>query len=127
MHEDPTIGSEGGDDDIDDPPMAPGVDVHMYETEWAAAWEDVPSSPLESLPVLDELVGRMLETAGYHGDDTVAAEGDERELHDRYQAVHDALQDDEIGDDPGDIADAINSLTEVYEALRAQLTGSSEI
>jgi hypothetical protein len=127
MHQDPTIGSEGGDDDVDDPTDAPGVDVHIFETEWAAAWEDVPTAPLESLPVLDDIVGRMFETAGYAEDDPVAAEGDERELRDRFEAVHEALQDEDFGDDPGDIADAINTLTEVYDSLRAALTGSSDI
>ena len=77
--------------------------------------------------MLDDIVGRMLVTAGYHPDDPIASEGDERELLDRYRAVHEALQADELdGDSPGDVADAINALTDVYEALSAQLRGPGE-
>jgi hypothetical protein len=68
----------------------------------------------------------MLVAAGYHPQDPVASEGDERELLDRYRAVHEALQADEFDDSPGDVADAINALTDVYEALSAQLRGPGE-
>jgi hypothetical protein len=127
MSEDPTRASEGGEADEDEIILEPGVDAHIFETEWAAAWEEVPDEPAESLPVLDDIIGRMLVTAGYHPDDPVASEGDERELLDRYRAVHEALQADELdGDSPGDVADAINALTDVYEALSAQLRGPGE-
>jgi hypothetical protein len=127
MHDDPTIGSEGGADDVDDPSDAPGIDLHIFETDWAVAWEDVPSSPAESVAVLDEIVGRMLGAAGYDRGEPVTAEGEERELLDRYGSVHDAVEDGTLGDDPGDVADAINSLTEVYDALRVQLAGGDDI
>jgi hypothetical protein len=124
MSDDPTRASEGGPADDDAIIIEPGVDAHIFETEWAAAWEDVPDEPAESLPVLDDIVHRMLAAAGYHPDDPVASEGDERELLDRYRAVHEALQNDELdGDSPGDVADAINALTDVYETLSVQLRG----
>lgn len=127
MSEDPTRAGEGGEADEDEIILEPGVDAHIFETEWAAAWEEVPDEPAESLPVLDDIIGRMLVTAGYHPEDPVASEGDERELLDRYRAVHEALQNDELdGDSPGDVADAINALTDVYEALSAQLRGPGE-
>jgi hypothetical protein len=127
MSEDPTRAGEGGDAEDDAIVLEPGVDAHIFETEWAAAWEEVPDEPAESLPVLDDIIGRMLVTAGYHPDDPVASEGDERELLDRYRAVHEALQANELdGDSPGDVADAINALTDVYEALSAQLRGPGE-
>jgi hypothetical protein len=127
MHDDPTIGSEGGADDVDDPSDAPGVDLHIFETEWAVAWEDVPTSATESVPVLDDIVARMLATAGYDLGEAVTAEGEERELLDRYESVHEAVEAGTLGDDPGDVADAINSLSEVYDALRVQLAGSDDI
>jgi hypothetical protein len=127
MSEDPTRAGEGGDAEDEAIETEPGVDAHIFETEWAAAWEEVPDEPAESLPVLDDIIGRMLVSAGYHPDDPVASEGDERELLDRYRAVHEALQNDELdGDSPGDVADAINALTDVYEALSAQLRGPGE-
>ena len=80
--------------------VEPGVDAHIFETEWAAAWEDVPDEPVESLPVLDDIIRRMLVAAGYHPDDPVASEGDEREVLDRYRAVHEAIQADDFGTTP---------------------------
>jgi hypothetical protein len=125
MSEDPTRAGEGGPADEDAMATEPGVDAHIFETEWAAAWEDVPDEPAESLPVLDDIIGRMLESAGYRPEDPVVREGDERELLDRYRTVHEALQNDELdGDSPGDVADAINALTDVYEALSQQLRGA---
>jgi hypothetical protein len=126
MNDDPTRAGEGGPADDDEIIVDPGVDLHIFETEWAAAWEDVHSDPAESLPVLDEIIGRMLESAGYAPDDEVARAGDEREVLDRYLAVHDAIVDGDIDEDPGDVADAINALTEVYEALHIQLAGASD-
>jgi hypothetical protein len=126
MNDDPTRAGEGGPAEDDEIVFDPGVDLHIYETEWAAAWEDVHSDPAESLPVLDEIIGRMLESAGFAADDDVARAGDEREVLDRYLAVHDAIVDGEIDESPGDVADAINALTEVYEALHIQLSGVSD-
>ncbi|HEY1479021.1 MAG TPA: hypothetical protein VGF46_03290 [Gaiellales bacterium] len=125
MNDDPTRGSEGGEDD-EDRLSDPGADLHLFETEWAAAWEDVHSEPAESLPVLDEIIGRMLDAAGYRASEPVTREGDEREVLDRYLAVHDAIVDGEIDESPGDVADAINALTEVYEALHSQLYGAGD-
>ena len=124
MSEDPTRAGEGGPADEDALAHDPGVDAHIFETEWAAAWEEVPDEPAESLPVLDDIVGRMLIAAGYHLDDPVAGEGDERELLDRYRAVHEAIQNDELDDSPGDVADAINALTDVFDALNTLLLGA---
>jgi hypothetical protein len=128
MSEDPTRAGEGGPADEDAIVVEPGVDVHIFETEWAAAWEDVPEEPVESLSVLDDIIKRMLVTAGYHPDDPVASEGDEREVLDRYKAVHEAIQADELDDtsDDDEVADAIEALTEVYQALSAQLRGPGE-
>jgi hypothetical protein len=126
MNDDPTRAGEGGPADEDEILVDPGVDLHIFETEWAAAWEDVHSDPAESLPVLDEIIGRMLESAGYAPDDEVARAGDEREVLDRYLAVHDAIVDGDIDEDPGDVADALNALSEVYEALHIQLAGVSD-
>jgi hypothetical protein len=126
MNDDPTRSGEGGPADDDFDVADPGVDLHIFETEWASAWEDVHDEPAESLPVLDDIVTRMLQATGYDLEDPVAREGEEREVIDRYLAVHDSIVDGEIDDSPGDVADAIEALTEVYEALHVQLAGSSE-
>ena len=84
------------------------------------------TEPAESLPVLDEIIGRMLDAAGFDVDDEVARAGEEREVLDRYLAVHDQIVDGEIDESPGDVADAIEALTEVYEALHTELSGVAE-
>jgi hypothetical protein len=129
MSDDPTRAGEGGPADEDAMVVEPGVDAHIFETEWAAAWEDVPDEPVESLPVLDDIIRRMLVAARYHPDDPVASEGDEREVLDRYKSVHEAILADEFGDDPDDdeVADAIEALTDVYRTLTAQLRGPGEV
>jgi hypothetical protein len=126
MNDDPTRAGEGGpaEDDYEIPD--PGVDLHIFETEWAAAWEDVHDEPAESLPVLDDIIGRMLQATGFDITDEVAREGEEREVLDRYLAVHDEIVDGDIDESADDVADAIEALTEVYEALHAQLAGASD-
>jgi hypothetical protein len=126
MNDDPTRAGEGGPAEDDEIVVDPGVDLHIFETEWAAAQEDLHTDPVESLPVLDEIIGRMLDAAGYAPDDEVARAGDEREVLDRYLAVHDAIVDGELDDSPGDVADAIEALTEVYQALHMVLSGLSD-
>ena len=42
----------------------PGLDRHEWQTEWEALEPLVADSPAESLPELDNLVGRMLVSAG---------------------------------------------------------------
>jgi hypothetical protein len=69
----------------------------------------------------------MLDATGYDPSDPVTSEGEELEVLDRYQTVHEALEAGTLGDDPGDVADAINALSEVYDALRVQITGSDDI
>lgn len=124
MSDDPTRATEGGPADDERLIVEPGVDAHIFETEWAAAWEDVPDDPAESLPVLDDIVRRMLVAAGYHPDDPVTSEGEERELLDRYRAVHEAILNDELDDSTDDVADAIEALTEVFDALNVLLLGA---
>ena len=79
-------------------------------------------SPAEALPELADLVGRMLHERGYDLDDPVAREGEEREVVAQFQAsraVADRVDRDEDVD-PGDIADAINGLRELFDSVIAE-------
>ena len=60
--------------------MEPGLDRHEWEGEMSAIEEQLSENPEESLPELDELVGRMLVESGYDLDDPVGLEGDDREV-----------------------------------------------
>ena len=94
-----------------------GLDRHEWETEMAALEEDLRDSPVESLPLLADLIERMLAEAGYAVDDPVAGTepevvGEFRELRRVATAV--ATGDD---DDLGDVADAIDRLMTLYNGL----------
>ena len=45
--------------------MEPGLDRHEWEGEMSAIEEQLSENPEESLPELDELLGRMLVESGY--------------------------------------------------------------
>ena len=100
----------------------PGLDRHEWESELASLDDGLRDSPAEALPDLVDLVGRMLHERGYDLDDPVAREGEEREVVAQFQAsraVADRVGRDEDVD-PGDIADAINGLRELFDSVIAE-------
>jgi hypothetical protein len=100
----------------------PGLDRHEWESELASIEDDLPDSPIETLPELASLVGRMLEERGYDLEDPVVREGDEREVVAQFQAAREVAdrvdRDEDV--DPGDVADAINGLRELFDYLVAE-------
>jgi hypothetical protein len=101
----------------------PGLNQYDWETEFEALEDDLKSDPEATLPELDRLVARMLEETGYDLRDPVAVAGDEREIVAEYLAAHETADSVDRGDDdvsPGDVADAINALREVYDSLVAE-------
>jgi hypothetical protein len=102
--------------------LEPGVDRHEWESEWQALEEQLADSPAETLPELDELVGRMLEARGFAIDDPVAAEGEEREIVAEFLAARETTQRLEAGADdvsPGDVAAAVNGYRSVFQHVIA--------
>ena len=97
----------------------PGLDRHEWETEWEELQDDLASSPGETLPELDDLVRRMLEARGFEIEDPVAEEGVEPEVLAQYRASHEVAARVDAGEDvdPGDVADAVNGFTVLYETL----------
>ena len=102
--------------------LEPGVDRHEWESEWQALEEQLADSPAETLPELDELVGRMLEARGFAVDDPVAAEGDEREVVAEFVAARETTRRLEAGAEdvsPGDVAAAVNGYRSVFQHVIA--------
>ena len=90
----------------------PGLDLHEWQTERESLQEQLEESPEEALPDLAGLVGRMLDAR---------AAGDDPELRERYDPACETARRAEGGDaDPGDVADAINSLSELFDTLVVQ-------
>jgi hypothetical protein len=98
----------------------PGLDLHDWQTQMELLNEQLEDSPLEALPELADLVERMLverrilmETG-----EPVTEENRDPEIVDRYRSAREIATLAEAGDaDPGDLADAINNLRELYEFL----------
>jgi hypothetical protein len=84
----------------------PGVDRHEFESQWSQLEEDVRISPEETLPEMADLLEGALEEAGYDLNDTVAREGEEREVVVEFQASREIADMVDRGDDvdPGDVA-----------------------
>jgi hypothetical protein len=100
--------------------LEPGLDRHEWESEWQALEEQLADAPAETLPELDDLVGRMLVERGYALDDPVAREGDDREVVAEFLAARETTRLVETGADdlsPGDVAAAINGYRSVYEYI----------
>jgi hypothetical protein len=98
----------------------PGLSRHEWESEMASLDDDLHSSPAETLPLLDDLVGRMLEESGYDVTDPVVRDGDEREIGAEYLAAHEitvALDRDADDLSPGDVAAAINGYRAIFDYL----------
>lgn len=98
--------------------MEPGLDLHGWQTEREALQPELEDAPEQALPELADLVRRMLDARGYDLESEPTEAGDEPEVLDRYRAARDTADLAERGDaDPGDVADAINALSELYDEL----------
>ncbi|MGB2954037.1 MAG: hypothetical protein WBB74_11705 [Gaiellaceae bacterium] len=99
----------------------PGLDRHEWETEFTSLEEDLHESPDQALPELADLVERMLIARGFDLGEPVTFEGDDRDVVADYLAARDIANLTERGDaDPGDVAQAIQNLREVYDFLLAE-------
>jgi hypothetical protein len=100
----------------------PGLDRHEWESELASIEDDLRDSPIESLPQLANLVGRMLDERGYDLGDPVVREGDEREVVAEYKAAREVADRVDLDEDvdPGDVADAIQGLLALFQHVVAE-------
>jgi hypothetical protein len=99
----------------------PGLDRHEWESEWEQLAPDLESSPSEALGDLDNLIARMLVTAGYPTEtrDEVDDEGIDPEIVVSFLSARAITRQVDRGADvdPGDVAQAVNDYRELYEHL----------
>jgi hypothetical protein len=99
----------------------PGLDRHLWESEWQQLEPLVTDSPVETLPELDDLVARMLVENGYPVDtqDVVDDEGIDPEMLASFKAAREITRLVDRGEDfdPGDVGQAIGLYREIYEHL----------
>jgi hypothetical protein len=102
--------------------VEPGLDQHEWESEWASLEEDLADAPLEALPELHALIGRMLIQRRVLDDNLVTVEGADPELVRPWQAGDEIVRRLADGQDvdPGDVAQAIENYRELYQTLLAE-------
>jgi hypothetical protein len=96
----------------------PGLDRHEWESEYASLEEGLHDDPVQSLPLLADLVERMLRER-----DVDLELPDEDELAAEYRAAReltDAVERGEAG--LGDVGAAIESFRTIYATLIAEYT-----
>jgi hypothetical protein len=101
----------------------PGLDIHEWESEWASFEDDVADSPETALPVVHELITRMLKERRILDDNLVVVEGVEPDWIRTWEAGRDlvALVDDPGADiDPQDVVDQLDEYRDLFEALLEQ-------
>ena len=102
----------------------PGLDLHDWESQFASIEPDLRDDPEQALPEFADLVRQVLEERGYERQDPVELEGEEREIVDSYRAARETADRVDAAEevDPGDVADAINSLRAVFDTLVVELS-----
>ena len=101
----------------------PGLDLHDWQTQMELLNEQLEDSPLEALPELADLIERIMVERGILSENGEAVTELIRdpEIIDRYTAAREIATQAEAGDaDPGDIADAINNLRELFDGLAVE-------
>ena len=101
--------------------LEPGLDQHELESEMALLESDLRTAPVDALPQLVDLVGRVLQERGYEPDDTTTPRDPEVVGEFRAaRAVAEAVSRGE-DDDLGDVGDAVQRLMRIYDlVLREQ-------
>lgn len=104
----------------------PGLDRHVWETEWQALEPLVADSPAETLPELGDLVERMLVEEGYPLEEDelerVAEEGIDKDVIATFYAARDLTTRVERGADvaPAEIGQAVGLYRALYDYLLAR-------
>jgi hypothetical protein len=104
--------------------QSPGLDRHVYESEWASLEPQIVDSPIEALPEVTDLVERLLRDRGYPLDDPVALNGTDPEIVTEFREVK-RVADDVAGGadvDPGDVGAALEDLRDLYQRAIGEAT-----
>jgi hypothetical protein len=99
--------------------QSPGLNRHVYESEWASLEPLMEDSPVEALPDVADLLARLLRDSGYDLDDPVAVAGDDPDVIADYREIRElADQVARGGDiDPGDVGQAIEDLRDLFNRV----------
>jgi hypothetical protein len=99
----------------------PGIDRHLWITEWEDLETQVADAPSESLGDLDDLVARMMTAHHLALEEPEGSDFADNEATREFAQARLITRQVDLGEDvdPGDVADAVNTYRELYEQLIA--------
>jgi hypothetical protein len=97
----------------------PGVDEHIWISEWEQLSPFLDESPVEAIPEVHRLITEMMEARGFDLDEPDGEELKEPEITRAYIAAREVKDEIDSGDsfDPGDVPGAVESYRELYQEL----------
>jgi hypothetical protein len=100
--------------------LEPGLDLHEWETRWQELQELAEESPVEAMPEVVRLAEEMLVERGYDLVNPVAVEGEDPDVVRDFLAARELVAACQAGTaSPGDVAAALENLTEIHDYLVA--------
>jgi hypothetical protein len=97
----------------------PGIDEHLWISEWEQLSPDLEESPVEAIPEVHRLITEMMEARGFELEETEGEELKEPEITRSYIAARE-VKDEIESDEPLDLGDvplAVEAYRELYEDL----------
>jgi hypothetical protein len=98
----------------------PGLDIHEWESEWASLEDDMADSPETALPIVHELISRMLVERNVLDENLVVAEGADPDWFRTWEAGRElvaVVDDPGVDVDPQDIVDQLDEYRDLFQAL----------
>ena len=97
----------------------PGVDEHIWISEWEQLSPFLQESPVETIPEVHRLITEMMEARGFELEETEGEELKEPEITRSYIAAREVKDDIESGDsfDLGDVPVAVEAYRDLYRDL----------
>jgi hypothetical protein len=97
----------------------PGLDEHIWISEWEQLSPFLEESPVEAIPEVHRLITEMMEARGFELDEPEGEDLKEPEITRAYIAAREVKDEIESGDsfDLGDIPGAVESYRELYQEL----------
>ena len=98
--------------------LEPGLDLHEWETRWQELQDLATDSPSEALPELVRLTEQMLVERGFDLADPTATAGDDPDIVRDFLGARELAAACQAGTaSPGDVAAALENLTEIHDYL----------
>jgi hypothetical protein len=97
----------------------PGVDEHIWESEWEQLSPLLDESPVEAIPEVHRLITEMMEARGFELEEREGEELTEPEITRAYVAAREVKDEIESPEslDLGDVPIAVEAYRELYQDL----------